>query len=128
MRTYRLGASSVTASANGISSIQIIRNGRIKGVCFAATFSTTSDGGGGYLELSTMPLEEEGDTLSEPHSVCGIRAVFSLVTSGAAQNSVNQFYAVDKPIGQGESLYLNFLEDGAVTGNFDVWVYVQEGK
>lgn len=125
MRTYKI-TGAVTTTANNIANIQMVRNGKIKGLRYALSVDAPADNAAFNAELSLQPVSQVG-TSNTQGVIDEFRHVSNLTTSGAF-GSANMFQrSLDFPISAGEVLYVNATATGTITATFTIFIDVQEG-
>lgn len=117
MRTIQLYATG-SSTANAVAQVTIPSASRIKGIAVNLEFGSTTDSAEVRCELSKIPTSQIAvNGAIDPFLEVGFRGNF--VTSGLAQNGINQFFPVDIECRQGEIIYLHVTIAGTITYKFN---------
>ena len=112
VRTLKLWATG-SATANGAATVIIPSASTIRGVQVAVRINSITDGAQLNLEVSRSSSKEIAVNGAQ-QSVCEVCLESNFVTSGLAQQGINQFFPVAVPMTQGQILYLHALVAGTV--------------
>lgn len=121
MSVYKLYSASI---GDGAASIDVVKNGRIEAIHWAARADLDADGESFDAELSFSSSSglATNDTKS---SISTIRMQNGLLTSGAIASAVNQWQSpMDVAVVEGERLYLHTAGTAIVC---TVYVWVNDG-
>lgn len=112
MRTLKLYATG-SATANAVANVVIPSASTIRGVQVCVRINSITDGAQLNLEVSRSSSREIA-TNGAQQCVIEVCLESNFVTSGLAQQGVNQFMPVAVPMTQGQILYLHALVAGTV--------------
>lgn len=124
MRTYKMATNAISASANAVVSMQILRSGRIRSIRWSAMLVAITVGTG-VAEISFSNISQIA-TNNTVGVVDELKAASNLLTSGLSSSSISSQRMLDIPVNAGEILYLNAVIGGTAALHCTVFIDVEE--
>jgi hypothetical protein len=125
MRTYKIAIPTTSASANNVSSVQIVRNGVIRCIRWAVRCDSITDNSTFVAELSLQPVSQIG-TNNTIGPIDELTAAVNFVTSGLMLAALNNTRECALPVSVGENLFINASIAGTITFTGSVFIDIEE--
>lgn len=116
----------VTATAVGIATVTMLRDGRVRAVQWAVAVDMAADNASVQIEVSRSNVSEIGTNDPPGMAFSQVSALNNLVTSGMVQGGINLYHPVDIPYKTGDKFYLNASVSGTVGATTTIKLWLDE--